>query len=456
MRSELREKTIFRRVQESAFQYIDNIAKRNVYPTDQALEGLKHFDEALPTETATAESVIDLLHTYGAPATVAGTGGRYYGFVTGSVVPAGMAAKELATFWDQNTAMQVLSPLSAKLESVVESWLRESFGLPDQTVAGFVSGTSTANFCGLVAARWRLLQRQGWDSTQKGLFGAPRIRVVTGGHAHSTVLKAINLIGCGQEMIEWVDVDEQGRIIPEKMPELDEHTLLILQAGNVNSGSFDPIDELCNRARAAGAWVHIDGAFGLWAAAVPQLAHLTRGIEKANSWAVDGHKTLNAPYDSGIVMCSDPEAIVSALHMSAGYIVLGKRDGMFYTPEMSRRSRIIELWATMKYLGKSGIEELVFGLHLRAVQFADELTQIEGYTVLNNVVFNQVIACCMTNALTEKVIAKIQELRTCWVGGSTWFGRKVIRISICSWATTAEDVSRSVQSFRHALQEMEK
>jgi len=452
MFTERKNKRVFDKAHNYAYAYLDNIPDRHVYPKTVALEALKHFEEAMPNEPTGAVEVIESLHKYGSPATIAQTGGRYFGFVNGSTVPAGLAAKNLATYWDQNSAMYVLSPIASKLESVVEGWLRELFGLPEHTVAGFVSGTSMANFCGMAAARYRLLQRQGWDINEQGLFGAPNIRIVTGRHAHSTVLKAIGLLGLGKANIEWVDVDEQGRMIPERLPVLDERTLIVLQAGNVNSGSYDPFDEICDQAQQANAWVHIDGAFGLWAGAVAQLKSLTKGMEKAHSWAVDGHKTLNTPYDSGIVLCADEDAIVAALHMAGSYIILSEeRDGMFYTPEMSRRARIVELWATLKYLGKKGIDEMVYGLHQRAVQFAQKLGQIDGFEVLNDVVFNQVIVCCETDELTEKVIQHIQESRECWVGGSTWFGRKVIRISVCAWTTTPEDVSRSAKAFETAL-----
>lgn len=452
MFTERKNKRVFDKAHDCAYAYLDAVSDRHVYPKTEALEALKYFEEAMPSESTTAVDVIESLHKYGSPATVAQTGGRYFGFVNGSTVPAGLAAKSLASYWDQNSAMYVLSPIASKLESVVEGWLRELFALPAHTVAGFVSGTSMANFCGMAAARYRLLQRQGWDINEQGLFAAPKIRVVTGRHAHSTVLKAIGLLGLGKTNIEWVDVDEQGRMIPEQMPDLDDRTLLILQAGNVNSGSYDPFDEICDKAQQANAWVHIDGAFGLWAGAVEQLKHLTKGMEKAHSWAVDGHKTLNTPYDSGIVLCADEDAMVAALHMTGSYIILSEeRDGMFYTPEMSRRSRIVELWATLKYLGKKGVDEMVYGLHERAMQFAQELEQIDGFEVLNDVVFNQVIVRCQTDEMTEKVIQHIQESRECWVGGSTWYGRKVIRISVCAWTTNPEDVSRSVRAFEAAL-----
>lgn len=452
MYADVHDKSLFEAAQHLGQDYLENIFERNIFPSENALDDLKHFDETLPTASSDANKVIQFLNTYGAPATVATLGARYFGFVSGSAVPAGLAAKSLATFWDQAPAMHVLSPIGSKLETVVETWLKDLFRLPEKTVAGFVSGTSSANFCGLAAARYRLLSNLNWDVNSKGLFNAPKIRIVTGKHAHSTVLKAISLLGFGTENIEWVDVDDQGRIIPERMPELDNSTIVILQAGNVNSGSFDNFNDICKKANTANAWVHIDGAFGLWAAAVEKLNHLTQGIELANSWAVDGHKTLNTPYDSGIVMCSDKEAIRSALHMAGSYIITSEqRDGMFYTPEMSRRARVIELWATMKYLGKSGIDEMIYEMHQRAQQVAKELAAIDGFTILNDVVFNQVLVQCNTDALTVKTMENIQQLRECWAGGSLWNGRKVIRVSICSWATTSKDISRSVKSFEKAL-----
>ncbi len=457
MFAEMQDKTIFRNALQFGFQYADAALSRNVYPTDEALENLKRFDESLPVESSNPIEVVGKLHQYGSPATVSQIGGRYFGFVNGSVVPTGLAAKLLGSFWDQNTAMFVISPIAAKLESVVEEWLKSIFKLPPETVAGFVSGSSTANLCGLAAARFRLLKNQGWDINQKGFLNAPRIRIITGKEAHSTVIKTIGLLGFGHDNIEFIDCDEQGRIQTELLPELDNSTLLILAAGNVNSGSFDNFSEICKKANDAGAWVHIDGAFGLWAGAAKDLAYLTRGIEYAHSWAVDGHKTLNTPYDCGIVLCKDSQALTSALHMSAGYLVLSDdRDGMFYTPEMSRRARIFELWATMKYLGASGIDQMVWGLHQRAKQFAASLAAIEGFTIMNDVVFNQVLVTCATDDITSRAIQEIQKERICWVGGSTWRGRKVIRISVCSWATTEHDVELSVQSFKSALSKVTK
>ena len=453
MFDEMQTKSLFEKAKKYAFEYVDEVNERNIFPTNQALKDLSKFEELMPEQIGDGEQIIGFLNQYGSPATVAQIGGRYFGFVNGSVVPTALAAKNLSIYWDQNAAMQVISPISAKLEKVVQDWLIDLFDLSKGTVAGFVSGTSMANFCSLAAARYRILQKQGWDITEKGLFDAPKIRVVTGRQAHSSILKAISLVGLGKGNIEWVDCDEQGRIIPEQIPELDKTTILILQAGNVNSGAFDNFEKICKKAHEKNAWIHIDGAFGLWAGATKRLKHLTKGMEYANSWAVDGHKTLNTPYDSGIIMCNDKEALVAALHMAGDYLILSdERDGMFFTPEMSKRARVIELWATLKYLGKVGIDEMISGMYERAKQFAEALEKLEGFQVLNEVVFNQVVVCCETDEMTDKVIAKIQELGECWVGGSTWRDRKVIRISVCSWATTEKDVVRSVKSFEKALQ----
>lgn len=446
------DKALFERVRTYGYSYLEEVFDRPVFPTQKALDDLHHFEESLPAGSCEATAVIDLLYRYGAPATTAQLGGRYFGFVNGSAVPAGMAAKQLASYWDQNAAMYVMSPIAATLETVVEGWLRELFGLPAPAVAAYVSGTSMANFCGLAAARYRLLQRQGWDVNEKGLFQAPPLRVVAGRQAHTAVVRAVGLLGFGKSTIEWVEADAEGRMIAEQVPDLDDRTILILQAGNVNSGAFDPLFVLCEKARRANAWVHIDGAFGLWAAASDRLRVLTKGIELASSLAADGHKTLNTPYDCGILLCQDREALASALHLSGSYLAFDeqKRDGMLYTPEMSRRARVIELWATLKYLGRSGMCELIDTLHARAAQFAGAIRGIAGFRVLNEVVFNQVLVCCETDALTTKTMGFIQEGRECWVGGSVFGGRKVIRVSISSWATTVEDIERTVRAFEQA------
>ncbi|RBW60834.1 aspartate aminotransferase family protein [Tenacibaculum sp. E3R01] len=457
MFQEIRSKEIFNQVQQYSYEYLNSIFNRNVYPSEEALDNLSVFNEELPENSTKATKVIEQLNTYGNPATTATLGGRYFGFVAGSAVPVGLAAKSLGTYWDQAPAMNVLSPIGSKLESVVEKWLVNLFNLPKKTSAGFVSGTSTANLCGLAAARYRILERNNWNINEKGLRNSPKIRIVTSKQAHSTVLKAVGILGLGKENIEWVDVDKQGRIIPEEIPELDANTILVLQAGNVNSGAFDNFEIICEKAKKANTWVHIDGAFGLWAEAVNELKYLTKGLENASSWAVDGHKTLNTPYDCGIILCADQEAMTSALHMSGSYIVeSSERDGMFYTPEMSRRARIIELWSIMKYLGKKGIDEMILTMNQRAKQFANEIEKITGFYVENEIVFNQVIVRCDSDKITENVLLNIQQLRECWLGGSIWFEKKVMRVSICSWATTESDITKAVKSFEKALEKSKK
>jgi glutamate/tyrosine decarboxylase-like PLP-dependent enzyme len=447
---EMRQKTLFDEARSAAYRYADEALQRNVFPTVAALDNLARFDEPFPDKPGDALEILQQLDEYGSPATVAQIGGRYFGLVNGGVLPASLAVRWLTDFWDQNTPLYLTSPIASRLEEVTERWLRELFALPDSAVAGYVSGSSMSIFCGLAAARYRNFARLGWDINRQGFAGAPRLRVVASRQAHGTVSRAIALLGFGIDNVEWVEADAEGRIRADELPELDQTTILLLQAGNVNSGAFDDFETLCARARKVGAWVHIDGAFGLWAAASEDLKYLTRGIGDADSWSFDGHKTLNTPYDSGVIMCRDRDALVNALHASGAYIVYSdQRDGMLHTPEMSRRSRIFELWAALKYLGKSGTDELVLGLHMRARQFSQELRE-QGFEILNEVCFNQVLVSCGSDKLTTATISNIQQSGECWVGGTQWQERSVIRVSVCSWATTTDDVSRSVKAFVEA------
>ena len=458
MHREQQSRALFEQAKGYAYEYADGATERNVFPSIQALADLEQFVEDLPATSGDAAAILQQLHEYGSPATTAQTGGRYFGFVNGGILPVTLATKWLSDFWDQNTALYAMSPVASKLEEICERWLKQLFGLPDSTVAGFVSGTSSAILCGLAAARYRLLQNQGWDFNQQGHNGAPALRIIAGRHIHGAATKAVALLGFGLDNIEWVEGDDQGRILPEQLPQLDGSCIVLLQAGNVNSGSFDPFDAICDRANEVGAWVHIDGAFGLWAGGTKRLKHLTQGMEKAHSWSVDGHKTLNTPYDSGILLCRDRDALIMALQASGAYLNFSEnRDGMLYTPEMSRRARAVELWAALKYLGADGVDELVYGMHKRALQFAQELGAT-GFEILNDVVFNQVIVSPANNDIaTDKILSAIQDSGECWVGGSVWQGKKVIRVSVCSWVTSAEDVSRSVQAFidaRNAIAEI--
>ena len=447
MTRQLQEKHLLEQAKEYAFDYLDGVSNRRVSPDVDALAGLAAFDEPMPEQPQKPEEILSQLQTYGAPATSAQGGGRYFGFVNGGITPVGMAARWMADAWDQNSALYVMSPVSSKLEELCERWLVDLLGLPEGTAAGFVSGSSTAIVCALAAARNELLARQGWNVPEQGLWGAPPIRVVLGEQAHSSVYKALALLGMGRSMVTLAPVDEQGRFLPDRLPEIDRNTLLILQAGNVNSGSFDPLDALCARANACGAWVHIDGAFGLWAAASEQTRHLVRGMEHADSWSTDAHKTLNAPYDSGIVFVKDRGALVRAMQTSGSYLLYSEqRDGMLYTPEMSRRARSIELWATLKGFGKSGVGALVDGLCENARAFAKGLSK-SGFRVLNDVVFNQVLVACDSPEETKATLARLQADGVCWCGGAVWKQEPVIRISVCSWRTTNEDVDACVAAF---------
>ncbi len=428
-------------------EYLEAAPERRVFPDQAALAALNAFDEPLPEHPTPADVVIQGLHRLGSPATTAQGGGRYFGFVNGGLLPAALGARLLADVWDQNAALQVMSPIAAKLEVVCERWLVELLQLPEGSAAGLVSGTSAATLCGLLAGRNTLLRRLGWDVNAQGLFGAPMLRAVLSEGAHITVRKSLAILGIGAAQIETVPADEQGSFDLSRLPPLDESTLLVLQAGNVNSGAFDTFTPLCTAARKAGAWVHIDGAFGLWARACQETAHLTAGVELADSWSVDAHKTLNSPYDCGIILCRNREALVGALQASDSYLHFGEgRDGMLYTLDMSRRARGVELWAALKSLGRNGIDQLVAQLGRRARQFADEL-RAHDFRVLNDVVFNQVLVACDSPALTERTLDLLQAGGECWCGGSEWRGEPVIRISVCSWTTTPDDVRRSVAAF---------
>jgi glutamate/tyrosine decarboxylase-like PLP-dependent enzyme len=447
MFARLRDKRLFDQARSSAYAYMDAIAARSVFPPDAALQGLSVFREPLPAAPTPGEDILRLLHTHGSPATVAQTAGRYFGFVNGGVLPAALAARWLADAWDQNAALFVMSPIASELEAVCENWLVDLLGLPAGSAAGFVTGTSSATICGVAAGRNEILKRLGWDVNADGLFGAPPVRVIIGDQAHATVAKALGILGLGKSRAEVVPCDGQGRMIPSRMPALDGHCLVVAQAGNVNSGAFDPFDEIGERARRAGAWVHVDGAFGLWAAGSENKKFLTRGVETADSWSVDAHKTLNAPYDCGVVLCKHRDALANAMQTSASYILgSAQRDGMHLTLDMSRRARSIELWATLKALGRAGVGDLVDRLCGHAKHIARDLAQ-HGFRILNDVVFNQVLVACDDADDTRATLARLQKSGECWCGGAVWNGEPVIRISVCSWATTESDIERSVRAF---------
>lgn len=431
-----------------AVKYLENINHRPVYPSPEQIESLDQFDIPLADQGLDPQDVLAILDEIGSPATVATAGSRYFGFVTGGALPATVAANWLAGAWDQNAGLVVGSPVTTRLEEVALKWLLDILQLPEGTGAGFVTGATMANFSGLAAARHALLARQGWDVEKQGLFGAPEIKVVVGDEVHASLLKSLQLVGFGSERITRVPVDDQGRILPDQLPELDDMTFLCIQAGNVNSGAFDPAEAICAKANQAGAWVHVDGAFGLWVRATKEKAHLTAGYELADSWAMDGHKWLNVPYDSGLIFCRDPQHLAAAMSYGAAYLIRqDRREPEDFTPEMSRRARGVEVWAALLSLGKDGISEMIERNCNQAQRMAAGL-QEAGFDVVNEVVINQVAVAFGDDARTDKVIAALQEEGTFWAGGTTWQGRKAIRMSFSSWAITDEDVDKSLAAIK--------
>ena len=320
---------------QAAKAYLEGLDQRAVYPSQEAIAALDRFDEAFPTQGTDPTTIVQLLDQLGSPATTAQMGGRYFGFVNGGALPATLAVRQLSSAWDQNPALNVMSPIASTLEQVCERWMNELFDLPGSTALGLVTGTSMSLACGFVAARNELLRRQGWDAVSNGLFGAPPIRVIVSEAAHSTVWKALSFIGMGKDRVEKVPCDDQGRIQVDHIPSLDHNCLLILGAGNVNTGAFDDFAAIMPKAQAAGAWTHIDGAFGLWAVGAQRTRHLCQGIEFADSWSCDAHKTLNTPYDCGLILCKDRRALIAAMQAQGSYIQWsedGNRDSMLYTP----------------------------------------------------------------------------------------------------------------------------
>jgi glutamate/tyrosine decarboxylase-like PLP-dependent enzyme len=429
-----------------AARYVVGIGHRRVAPLPADVARLEALGGPLPQLPSDPSDVLALLDDIGSPATVATTGGRYFGFVIGGSLPAALAANWLAGAWDQNAAMYVMSPATVKIEEIVMAWMVDLLGLPPGSGAGFVTGTTMANFSAVAAARTALLKRAGWDVEEDGLFGAPPIRVVVGEEVHISMLKALSMLGLGRSRLTRVPVDDHGRMRADALPQLDDHTLVCIQAGNVNTGAFDPAGEICARAHGAGAWVHVDGAFGLWAAVSPHYAPLLNGASAADSWAIDCHKWLNVPYDSGVAVVREPEHLRTAMTLSAAYLPPSEfREPWHYAPEGSRRARGVELWAAMRSLGRSGLREMVERNCRAAKVFAERLREA-GFTILNDVVLNQVLVSFGSPEETRRVIREIQSDGTCWCGGTQWQGHTAMRISVSCWATTEEDVERSVEA----------
>jgi glutamate/tyrosine decarboxylase-like PLP-dependent enzyme len=429
---------------ECARRYMRDVPERNVGPSRAAVAAVAELHEPFPSSSTDPSEVLAKLDELGSAATVTTTGGRYFGFVNGGMVPAALAANWLAGAWNQNAALRVMSPVAAELEEVVLGWVCEALGLPADCAGGLVTCATMANFTALATARHAILARAGWNVTESGMFGAPPIEVIVGADVHASILKALSLVGFGRKRVTIVEADSQGRMRPEKLPRLSERTVVCIQAGNVNTGAFDPAGEICHVAKEQDAWVHVDGAFGLWARVSPKYEHLTRGFENADSWATDAHKWPNVGYDSGVAIVRDGAALRASMGMTAAYLEPGsRREPMHHAPEASRRARGVELWAALKSLGRSGLCALVERTCAHAQRFAQGLRDA-GFAVLNEVAINQVLVSFGSPGVTREVIRRIQEDGTCWCGGTVWHGKTAMRISVSSWATTEADVERSL------------
>ena len=430
-----------------AVAYLESLKTRPVRPSPAAVAELVALDEPLPERPSEAKEVLARLDALVAPATMAMAGPRFFGFVIGGSLPVALAANWLAGAWDQNTGYYASTPGVSRLEEAALRWLLELLDLPRESAGGFVTGATVANFTALAAARNAVLARVGWNVEAAGLIGAPPIQVVVGEECHPTLLKSLGMLGLGRARVTRVPVDRQGRMRAAALPTVSGPAILCLQAGNVNTGAFDPFAEICPKARAAGVWIHVDGAFGLWARASRALVPLTRGLELADSWATDAHKWLNVPYDSGLAFVRNGDALRAAMSVTAEYLPTQSehRNPSDYTPELSRRARGVEIWAALSALGREGVAELIERNCRQARRFAARLSAA-GYEVLNDVVLNQALVKLGDAAQTRRAIEAIQADGTCWAGVTIWQGHTAMRISVCSWATTDEDVELSADA----------
>ena len=438
-----------------AGEYLAGLDDRPAAPSGVALAGLAWFDESLPDAAGDPAATLALLDQAGSPATVASAGGRYFGFVTGGCHPVALGASWLATAWDQNTALPVMSPVAARLHEVVTRWLTELLSLPPGSAAVFVTGAAMANTAALTAARDQQLARVGWDVQADGLFGAPELTVIVGENAHSTLIRALGMIGLGRDRIHRVPADDQGRMRAGRLPaNVTGPAVICAQAGEVNTGAFDPFPEVVEWARERGAWVHVDGAFGLWALADPSRSDLTRGLDGADSWATDAHKWLNVPYDCGIALVRQPENLRRSFAANAGYLPPDTAfEAMHHTPQSSQRARQVEVWAVLRTLGRRGVTDLIARTCAHAQAMAVFLRGA-GLEILNDVVLNQVLVRAAADDLTLALIAAVQQDGTCWCGPTTWQQRPAMRISVSGWATSDRDIRQSAQAiitaYRHA------
>ena len=448
------DRALLARTAELAADHLEAVGERHAGPLAGHAELRAALGGALPSRGEPAEQVIEALARDAAPGLVASPGPRYFGFVTGGALPAALAADWLASAWDQNAFSAISSPAAAVVEEVACGWLLELLGLPGDAGVGLTTGAQMANVTGLAAARGALLARAGWDLEERGLTGAPPLRVLAGEEAHVTVWRALRLLGFGRAAVEVVPADGQGRMRADALAEAlaagDGAAIVCAQAGNVNTGAIDPLGDIVAAAREHGAWVHVDGAFGLWAAASPALAGLVAGAGDADSWATDGHKWLNVPYDCGVVAVRDRDAHAAAMGMSASYLVRSgdaERSNSDWVPEASRRARGFAVYAALRSLGRDGVAELVERCCALAARLAARMAAADGVEVLNDVTLNQVLLRFgADDAVTDDVIARVQADGTCWVGGTRWHGEAAMRVSVSNWSTTEADIDRTADA----------
>ncbi len=450
---------LLRRTAEIAADYVESLGERPVFPRITPEQLREELGGPLPDEPLDPERVIEELAAAAEPGVVALGSGRYFGFVIGGAVPAALAADWLTSTWDQNAGIYPIGPSASVVEQVTREWLVELLGLPGEASVGFVTGTQLAHVTGLAAARWHVLDAVGWDVGREGLAGSPPIHVLVGEQRHVTVDRALRLLGLGAPTV--VAADDQGRMVAdalaETLAETAGPTIVCAQAGDVNTGAFDPLEQIADACEGVSAWLHVDGAFGIWAAVSPRFRHLVAGLERADSWTTDAHKWLQVPYDSGLVFCAHPESHRAAMTVTASYLIQDEgarrvRDAVDWVPEFSRRARGFAVYAALRSLGRSGLVELVERCCDAAARFAERIVEVEGAEVLNEVVLNQVLVRFESDERTEEVIARIQGDGRIWVGGTTWAGRKAIRVSVSNWQTGDEEIDLAVEAFSAALQ----
>lgn len=446
---------VLRRAAELSIDFLSSVDDARVVPGDVLADLRSALDLPLPQQGVDPVTVVEDLARGADPGLVRSQGGRYFGFVTGGAVPASVAADWLTSAWDQNSFSYVSSPAVSVIEEVVAKWLLEILDLPPQSSVALVTGCQMAHVTALAAAREHVLNSVGWDVAADGLYGSPRVNVVGGAMRHATVDRAFRLLGMGDSAVKQVPTDSSGRMLAvalaEVLDDLSGPTIVVAQAGEVNTGSFDPLDEIADLAETAGAWLHIDGAFGLWARAEPSLRHLTVGVERADSWAFDAHKWLNVPYDSGVAVVADKEPHRVAMAYAGAYLVPSqdRRDASDWTPDASRRGRGIAIYAALRSLGRDGVADLVARCCAHARSIATGLEDL-GLEILNEITLNQVLVRASTDEETIRMLTDIQDGGEVWMSGTSWQERKAIRISISGWSTTAEDVKRTLDAFSQA------